>query len=244
MVWVGRGDDAHPGTEPMKTTVKLIGLDDYKIGVGEDIIGAIILGNTSEESITVKMALMHNMGTHRRCSGLTMGTGYTKSLMGLSQRAEYLSALLNLETVLTEIPKFLMMIRDGWRIDNQTRLFSLAGMWYLVDVFLIMNEHALFFQSLGEIGRCLVVACHNKTFFDEISGYSTHTNATGSDEIDCFDILDIHFANLITSLAMILAESGRASFNTFSLSDFNLASSLTVLMASCNNVSGASASFT
>ena len=40
------------------------------------------------------------------------------------------------------------------------------------------------------------------------------------------------------------AELGSASFSTFSLRDFNLASSLTVLTANCSSTSGASASFT
>ncbi len=43
MIRVGRGDNTHPRVEPMERTVELIGLDNHVIGVGEDIIGAIVL---------------------------------------------------------------------------------------------------------------------------------------------------------------------------------------------------------
>ena len=43
VVGVGRGDDAHPGVEPMERAVELIGLDDHVIGVREDIVGAVVL---------------------------------------------------------------------------------------------------------------------------------------------------------------------------------------------------------
>ena len=64
VVGVRAGDDAHPGTQPVERTVELIGLDDHEVGVGEDIVGAIVLRDTTEEGVAVEMALVHDMGTH------------------------------------------------------------------------------------------------------------------------------------------------------------------------------------
>ena len=43
-----------------------------------------------------------------------------------------------------------------------------------------------------EVGGCLVITRHNESLFQEVAGDSTHADAAGTDEVDCFDILDIH----------------------------------------------------
>ena len=193
VVRVRRGDDAHPRVEPVERTVELIGLDDDVIGVGEDIVGAIVFGDASEEGITVEVALVHDMGAHGRRGGLTVGTCHAESLMGLCQRTEHLGALLDLKTVLTEELEFLVAIRNSRRIDDETRLLLLAGMGNLIDILLIMDEHTFLLQSAGELGGCLVVAAYHKTFLDEVTGDGTHADATGSDEINSFYILKFHW---------------------------------------------------
>ena len=137
-----------------------------------------------------------------------------------------------------------MFCWDGWCIDHQTLLLVFTGLRNLVDIFLIVNEHPLLFQLTCQIRRSLVVASYDKTFLQEVSGNGTHSNTARTYKIDRFDIVYIHFAKLITSLAIISAESGSANFSTFSLSDFSLLSLLTVLTASSNKVAGASASLT
>ena len=87
VVRISRGNDTHPRMEPMEGTVELIGLDDHVVGVREDIVGAVVLRDTAKEGITVQLALVHDMGTHCRCGGLSMGSCHTESLVGLCQRA-------------------------------------------------------------------------------------------------------------------------------------------------------------
>ena len=137
-----------------------------------------------------------------------------------------------------------MLFRDSRGIDDKTIILLLADMGNLVNVLLIVYKHAFLLQLSGQVARRLVVASYNKAFFQEVAGDGTHAYTACSYEIDSFDIFYIHFAKFITSLAMMSAELGRASFSTFSLSDFSLASSCTVSIASCSKVSGASASFT
>ena len=68
VVWVGRCDDAHPWTQPVEAAVELICLDYYVVAlVGEDVVGAVILGNTTQEGIAIYMALVHDVGAHGRC---------------------------------------------------------------------------------------------------------------------------------------------------------------------------------
>ena len=116
-----------------------------------------------------------------------------------------------------------------------------------------LDEHAFLLQLTGQVAGGLVVASHDKSLLQEVAGDGTHADATGSHEIDCLNIFQFHdfslfifyfSLSLMTSLAMISAESGSASFSTFSLSDLSFASSLTVSMANFNRVAGASASFT
>ena len=65
----------------------------------------------------------------------------------------------------------------------------------LVDVLFVMNQHAFFLQSAGQIGGCLVVTGYDKSFLDKVSGDGAHADATGSDEINCFYILKFHLLN-------------------------------------------------
>ena len=65
MVGVGAGDDRHPGAQPVERTVEFIGLNHHVVALfGEDIVGAVVLGDTSEEGIAVDAALVHDVGAH------------------------------------------------------------------------------------------------------------------------------------------------------------------------------------
>ena len=104
----------------MEGTVELIGLNDYVVGIRENIVGAVVLRDTSEEGITIQMTLVHDMGAHGRCGGLTMSSSHTQSFMSLCQGAQHLSTLLNFETILTEIPEFLMTVWYSRCVYNET----------------------------------------------------------------------------------------------------------------------------
>ena len=168
--------------------------------------------------------------------------------MRLCEGAKHLCPLLDLEAVLLEETEFLVACGDGGGIDDETGLRLFAGEGYLVDVLFVMNQHAFFLQMARQVGGGLVIPRHDETLLQEIAGDGTHADAASTNEVDCFDIFQFHcydlFANLMTSRAMISAESGSASFFTFSLSIFKRAASTTVLIARSSRISGASASFT
>ena len=47
MVGVSGSNDRHPWTQPMERTVELIGLDNNIIAIRENVVGAIVLGDTT-----------------------------------------------------------------------------------------------------------------------------------------------------------------------------------------------------
>ena len=119
-----------------------------------------------------------------------------------------------------------MLLGNGRGVDDQTRLLLLTSMRNQVDTLFVVDEHALLLQLSGERTWCLVVTGYDKTFLEEVAGNSAHTDAASPYEIYCFNILDIHcFANLITSLAMMSAESGSAILRMFSCRLCSLAAS-------------------
>lgn len=63
----------------------------------------------------------------------------------------------------------------------------------LIYILIIMDEHTFLLQLLREGGGCTVIACYNHTTVNEIACNSTHTDATGTDKIDCFNIFEFHF---------------------------------------------------
>ena len=67
----------------MKRAVKLVGFYHHIVTFAQNIVCAVVLGDSSKEGIAVKMALMHYVCTHRGCCGLTVGTGKTQSLVCL-----------------------------------------------------------------------------------------------------------------------------------------------------------------
>ena len=87
VVGVGTGNHRHIWRQPVERAVKLVGFNDHKVGIGEDIVGAVVLGDTTQEGITVKMALVHDVGTHGGRGGLTVCTSHTESLMLTCQGA-------------------------------------------------------------------------------------------------------------------------------------------------------------
>ena len=62
-----------------------------------------------------------------------MRSGDTESAVLTGEQTKYLGALLYLKAMFTEIDKFLMVGRDGRRIDDKTRLRLATGLRNLVD---------------------------------------------------------------------------------------------------------------
>ena len=146
VVGVGSRDDSHPRTEPVEGAVELIGLnDDVVAGVGEDIVRAIVLRDAAEESVAVDMALVHDMSTHRRGRGLAVSTCHAESFVGTSQDAEHLCTLLYLEAIVAEPCQFLVRSGDSRCIDDEARSLVSAGMRDLINVLIVVDEHAFFF---------------------------------------------------------------------------------------------------
>lgn len=121
-----------------------------------------------------------------------MSTCHTESFVLTRQGSQHLGALLDVEAFLTEILQFLMIVRDGRCIDDLTCGWLATGFGNQADILLIVNEHAFQLQLAGERAGRLVVAGNNKPLLQEIAGNGTHAYASGSYEIDCFDILNFH----------------------------------------------------
>ena len=151
MVRVGRGDDAHPGTEPVEGPVELVGLDyDEVAAVGQYVIGAVVFGNAAEEGIAVQMTLMHDVCAHGRCGCFSMCTGKAKPFVCAGERAEYLCAFLDFKTVLMEVNQFRMGSRNGGSEDNQCRCRLPAFFRNEPDILFIVDIHPFFFQLAGQ----------------------------------------------------------------------------------------------
>jgi len=104
MVRVCGSDDGHIWGQPMEGTVELVCFDDcIRAFLGKEQVGAVILGDASEECGTFYMRLMEQVGGHGRSSRFTMSTGYTQSFAGMSDGSQYLCALLYFESVVAEI---------------------------------------------------------------------------------------------------------------------------------------------
>ena len=135
---------------------------------------------------------MHDVSAHGRCSRLAVCASDTKSFVRTCQHAEHLRTLLHFETIVAEVLQFLMLSGNGRGIDDQTRLVVTASVGNLVDVLFVVDDHAFLFELLCQRRRCLVVTGHNETFMNEVTGQSTHTNATGTNEIYSFYIFEFH----------------------------------------------------
>ena len=121
-----------------------------------------------------------------------MGASHTQALHLSGQRTKHLGTLLDIKTVLTKILQFLVICWDSRRIDHQTVVLVLAGLWDLVNILFIVNQNALLLQTTGQFRRGLVVTCHNKPAMIEITHQCAHTDASGTDEIDGSYILCFH----------------------------------------------------
>ena len=150
--------------------------------------GAVVLGDTTQEGITVEMALVHDVSTHTTRRGLTVSTCHAESLHLLGEDAQHLSTLHHLETILAEILQFCMLLRNGRGIDHQTLAGILAGMGNLVDIFFIV------FQSSGQLCRGLVIAGNHQATANKIAGDGTHADATDANEIYGFYIFCFHYS--------------------------------------------------
>ena len=194
MVGVGAGDDRHPGAQPVERTVEFIGLNHHVVALfGEDIVGAVVLGDTSEEGITVDAALVHDVGAHGGSGGLAVSACHAKSFVRAGEDAQHLGALLNFEAVFTEIHQFGMLSRNGRGVDDQRGTGIAAGLRNQIHVLFIVNQRTLFLELHGECRGCLVVASHDGTFVKEIAGNGAHADAAGSHEINGLYIFQFHF---------------------------------------------------
>ena len=191
-------DDAHPRTQPMEGAVELVGLDDHEVAlVGEDVVGAVILGYATQERVAVDMALVHDVGAHGGSGGLAVCAGEAESLVGTGQGAQHLGALLYGEPPLAEEAEFLVRGGDGGSEHHQACLRVAAGVGYLVHVLLVVDEHALLLQLAREGAWSLVVAGHHEPPVDEVAGDGAHADATCPNEINSFNIFQFHFVLIL-----------------------------------------------
>ena len=98
----------------MERAVELVCFDDgIRAFLREQQIGAVILGDASEESGTFYVRLVEQVGGHGRSGCLAMSAGYTQTFAGMSDRSQYLRAFLYFESVIAEINQFFVFLRNG-----------------------------------------------------------------------------------------------------------------------------------
>ena len=131
---------------------------------------------------------MHEMGAHRGSRCLAMSAGEAQTFVSCCQCPQYLSTFLDDESIFTEIEQFFVVSRNGRSIDNQTRFGLLTSMRDVLNVFLVVDNHAFLFQPVCQVGRSTVITSHHQSLVDKISGDGTHSNATCTNEINCFYI--------------------------------------------------------
>ena len=195
MVGVCAGDDAHPRAEPVEGTVEFVGFDNHKVTLlRKDIVGSVVLGDSSEESVAVDAALVHDMRTHRGSGCLSVGPCHAKSLMCTGKHSQDLCAFFHIESVFLEIHQFGVLLGNSRSVDNKCVAAILACFRNEVHVFFIMNQCSLFFQLQGKCRRCLVVTAYNHAFLQEVACNGTHADAASSYEIHSLYIFQFHFA--------------------------------------------------
>ena len=98
----------------MERPVELVCFDDrIRAFLGEQQIGAVILGDASEESGAFYVRLVEQVSGHGRSGRFAMSAGYTQTFAGMSDRSQYLRALLYFESVVAEINQFFVFLRNG-----------------------------------------------------------------------------------------------------------------------------------
>ena len=147
------------------------------------------------------MTLVHDVRTHTRRGGFAVRSRKAKSLEGSGKRTQHLRALLYLEAIFAEVDQLFVVVGDGWSVYHEARLGVFASLRYLVNIFFVVQEHALLLQLLCQLGRCLIVPSHHVTLLDEVTGNGTHANAARPYEIYCFNVLCLH--NDVVSLSNV-----------------------------------------
>ena len=184
VIRIGSCDNTHPRTKPMERAVELVGLNDDIVAlVGQDIVGAVVLGDTTEESIAVDMTLMHDMCTHCRCRCLSMCTCHAESLMCTGQYAEHLRTFLNLKAILTEVSEFLVCTWYGRSEHHECGLRITACIRNLFHIILVMKYHSFLLKSPCQGSRRLVITGNDETLVIEVAGDGTHANTADTHEI-------------------------------------------------------------
>ena len=169
----------------MERAVELVGFNHHIVTrIRKDIIGSVVLGNTTEESIAIHVRLMQDVCNHRRSGCLAMSSCHAKSFVLIRQKAQYLRTLLNLETVLTEKDQFLMFGRNGWCIDHQGGILILETILNQLYIFLIMNQSTFLNEALSQFTWSFVVTSHVIPLTKEIAEKCTHADATCTNKVN------------------------------------------------------------
>ena len=192
MVGVGGGDDGGPRAQPVERTVILIGLYHHIVAVAQEIVGAVVFQNASQKGVAAQVAVVHDVGAHRRGSGLAVCACHAESAVRAGQRAEHLGAFLHFETALSEPVQLLVCGRHGRGVYHQGRFGVPARFWYALCVVFVVYLGAFLLQFEGERSGCLVVSCHKYLLVEEESCDGAHADAAHADKIDCLYIVQVH----------------------------------------------------
>lgn len=104
----------------VERAVELVGLYDYvRARRVEQIVRPVVFRDAAQEGVAAYVAFVEQVGQHGRRRGLAVRARHAEAAHVARQQAQYLGALVYLESGRTEIVQLAVVRRDGRRIYNQ-----------------------------------------------------------------------------------------------------------------------------
>ena len=132
------------------------------------------------------MALVQEVGQHRRCGSLAVRASHAEALHAAREQAQHIGALLNLEALAAKPRHFLVVGGDSRGINHEGvggiaecrgNACGVVGIVYLC---------AFFGKTAGEFGFGAVVAANGNALGQIVAHERAHSDAAGTYEIDGF----------------------------------------------------------
>ena len=197
VVGVSRSNCGGKGAQVVERTVELVGLDHHIVAIFvQQIVCAIVLGDTTQEGVASHLAFVQQVCQHRRRSRFAVRAGYAQTLCAACEQTEYVCSFLNFKTLCAKPCHFFVVGWYGWGVDHQRVRLVAKGFWYQVGIVFIMQLSPFCFKGLGQFTWGFVVTAHRHPCSQIVAQQSTHTYAAGTDKIDRLDIFKIHYLTL------------------------------------------------
>ena len=110
---------------------------------------------------------MQQVGSHGAGGSLAMRTCHAQTFAAAGDDAQYLGALIYVETVFTEIGQFCMLLRHGGGIDHERACLVFAHLRNKVDILFVVYLYSFRNQAFCQFARRTVVARYFLSFREE-----------------------------------------------------------------------------